>query len=152
MNLEKSGHSKKKLLVISCSKNKRKLENRPALEVYDGPYYRILRKNDLTNVDVLIVSAQYGLIDSGALISAYERRMTKELADEIKPTVSSNLTLRIDSEEYEEVFFELGSLYMYATGIDPNEFEKIKVTVDKGPIGVRLHNLKSWLNGLDSET
>ena len=145
--MEKYGHSKKKLLVISCSKTKRRLENRPALEVYDGPYYRILRKNDLTNIDVLIISAQYGLINSRSLISAYDRRMTKEFANEISSTISKNLTIRLNSDEYEEAFFELGSLYMYAAGINPNEFEKIRIIVDKGPIGIRLHNLKSWLSG-----
>ncbi|MCP4539438.1 MAG: hypothetical protein GY832_20060 [Chloroflexi bacterium] len=49
-------------LILSCSQKKR-LEPGPAYLVYDGPYYRILRKHGPPwPVDVYVLSAKYGLI------------------------------------------------------------------------------------------
>ena len=58
------------LLIISCSQRKVETsEPLPALERYDGPTYRTLRKamhegRIPKNLDVLIISAKYGLIGS----------------------------------------------------------------------------------------
>ena len=62
----------RKLLIIGCSKRKRQLQEAPAIEVYDGPYYRMLRKAKLEAVDISILSAKYGLIDYKTKISPYD--------------------------------------------------------------------------------
>ena len=62
---------RRKLLIVSCSKTKRKLKNAPAMEVYDGPVYKILRKNLKQNLDILIISAKYGLIKQDGILLWY---------------------------------------------------------------------------------
>ena len=74
MSLNESTKKNRKLLIVSCSKIKKNLKQGPAVNIYDGPYYRILRKSNLSNIDVKIISAKYGLIDSNSLISPYEQR------------------------------------------------------------------------------
>jgi hypothetical protein len=38
-------YGKKYLLILSCSKTKKNINGAPAIELYDGMYYRVLRKN-----------------------------------------------------------------------------------------------------------
>ena len=142
---------KRKLLVISCSKAKRKLFNKPALEIYDGPYYKILRKSNLSKIDVMIISAKYGLIDSNYEISNYDKQMTREIAQKMGPKISNSLIEALNSGKYDEAFFELGKNYMDAVGIDLSKHENLTINVDKGEIGVRLHNLKCWLRKIEKD-
>lgn len=62
--------NKKYLLILSCSKTKKNIDRTPAIELYDGMYYKVLKKNYPTNanLDILILSAKYGLIESNELI------------------------------------------------------------------------------------
>ena len=78
------------LLIVSCSQRKRS-ESRllPAIERYDGVYFRLLRKalrEDYwpENLDALILSAKYRLIDMATPIDSYEQRMTRSRATELK--------------------------------------------------------------------
>ena len=136
---------KRKLLVIACSNMKRKLHNTPAIEVYDGPYYRILRKINLSKKDILIISAKYGIIDSNDKISFYNKRMNKKRALKLRSQVSEKLHKALSSVIYEEVFFELGKDYLDVIAINPSSYPGIKFVFDRGTIGIRLHDLKSWL-------
>ena len=56
------------LLIMSCSKTKKHLENVPAIELYDGQAYRVMRKRSPENLEILIISAQYGIIRSSAFV------------------------------------------------------------------------------------
>jgi len=138
-------NQKRKLLVISCSKIKKRIHNSPAIEVYDGPYYRILRRNNLSNIDILIISAKYGIIDSNQMISYYNRRMNKGQALKLRTQVSEMLNKKLSSVIYEEVFFELGRNYLDAVDLNPSIYPETKFIFDRGTIGIRLHNFKSWL-------
>lgn len=138
------GH-KKRLLVIACTATKRNLTNSAAIDVYNGPSFRVLRKANIRNVDVLIISANYGLIGSDFKISNYNRKMTKKRAQELRNEVSVKLDKSLASGNYDEVFVELGKTYQRAIKIDFEKFPNTKFTVDNGEIGIRLHNLKSWL-------
>ena len=59
---------RKYLLIISCSDRKiQTLGCLPAFELYDGSFYRILRKAIRegyfpNNLDILIISPKYGLL------------------------------------------------------------------------------------------
>jgi hypothetical protein len=57
MDITNTGKEKANLLVLPCSKQKKKLNNVPAIELYDGPFYRIVKKHNLSNIIILIVSA-----------------------------------------------------------------------------------------------
>ena len=85
------------LLIIACSQ--RKLSDPglvPAIARYDGGQFRVLRKAHrdgyLSNyLDVLILSAKYGLIKACTPIANYEQRMNRKRASELKAQVSSQL-------------------------------------------------------------
>ncbi len=136
---------KRKLLVISCSNDKSRLYNTEAIYVYNGPYYRILRKANLSNKDILIISAKYGAIDSNVRISFYNKKMTKKRATELKDKVSLAIEESMHSGNYDEVFFELGKNYIDTVSIRPSDYPEVRLIFDHGTIGVRLHNLKTWL-------
>jgi cytoplasmic iron level regulating protein YaaA (DUF328/UPF0246 family) len=72
------------LLIIACSQ--RKLADDDlllAIVSYNGGQFRSLRKAQregywLKNIDVLILSAKYGLIDAYKPIANYEHKMSKK--------------------------------------------------------------------------
>src|SRR4051794_5911479 len=79
-----------RLLVISCSQRK-VLDEKPipAVDRYDGPAFRVLRKylrevHD-PSLTVQILSAKYGLIDAEYPIPYYDCRMTRPVASTMKP-------------------------------------------------------------------
>ena len=145
MSLNESTMQNRKLLIVSCSKIKKNLQKGPAIEIYDGPYYRILRKSDLSNIDVKIISAKYGLIDSDTPISPYEQRMTRKVAKLLVPNVSEGVLEALSSSKYSDVLLELGKDYLNTVQVDWDKFPNKRITIDINPIGIRLHNLKNWL-------
>jgi hypothetical protein len=80
------------------------LELLPALERYDGIFFRILRKARREgtwpdNLDVLIISAKYGLLELDTAIEKYDLRMTKMRAKQLKPVVAPLLTKRVTDRD-----------------------------------------------------
>lgn len=136
---------RKKLLVISCTESKRHLYDRPALEVYNGPSFRVLRKHISDGVDVLIISAKYGVINPEFKISDYNLKMTQKRSLELRKSVSYKIDKALRSGAYDEVFFELGKTYKESLDLDFSGYLGIHIEFDAGTIGVRLHNLKTWL-------
>jgi hypothetical protein len=75
------GSATDRLLILACSQRKRPdAELLPALERYDGPAFRVLRRFLRSRApdppDVLILSAEHGLIPRDLPIAAYDRKMT----------------------------------------------------------------------------
>lgn len=140
-----TNNTKKRLLVISCTDSKREVSNAPAIETYDGPTFRILRKYLTPNIDVLIISAKYGIINSGFLISSYNQKMTSKRALELRPSITAALKEALTSGRFNDVFFELGKRYQQSLDIDFSGYSGVHIEFDAGTIGVRLHNLKTWL-------
>jgi hypothetical protein len=60
-------------LIMACSDRKRPFSG-PAVLVYDGPLFRILRQN-LPRVELFILSARYGLIPAARRITPYDVTM-----------------------------------------------------------------------------
>ncbi len=62
----------KPTLILGCSKTKRP-DGGVAIDVYDGPLFRVIRKNlDLDSISLLILSAKYGLIWHKQIIQSYD--------------------------------------------------------------------------------
>ena len=141
----------RKLLIISCSKTKRNLKQGPAIKIYDGPFYKILRKNFTENLDVLILSAKYGLIEYTKIISPYDTKMTLNLAKEIRVESTYNLLKLLKQNTYSEIFVELGKIYKDGIDFESLKQEGLNFKFDDGTIGKRLHNLKIWLCSLKNE-
>jgi hypothetical protein len=114
-------------LILSCTQAKRGDERPlPALERYDGPAFRVVRRflrqadPALRDVDVYVLSARYGLISANQRIADYDQRMTPARVAELRPEVLSRLR-EILSQGYAEVFLSLGRSYLQAV----NGFEAL---------------------------
>ncbi len=138
--------SLKKLLILSCSNKKRNISGAAALEVYDGPSYKILRKTRRNDLDILILSAKYGLIGSETPISIYNQKMTRNIARETRGRITNQLSEFLASRNYGEIYVELGKTYMNAIDFGSHKLVGQNFIFDSGTIGVRLHNLKMWLS------
>lgn len=137
----------RRLLVLACSARKRKDAGPlPALERYDGPAFRVLRKFLAVAADppdVLVLSAKYGLVPSAREISHYDTRMTPELAGEMRADVLRVLDGVVARGGHAEVAFCLGATYRAAVaGFEPTG---VTVTFVTGTQGSRLRNLRAWL-------
>ena len=138
------------MLLLSCSARKVSgSEARPAIERYDGPSFRVLRKairegHCPDKLDILILSARYGLIDAYTPIKDYDQVMTEERAMKLQETVSTALDEYISRENYEEAFVSLGPSYTIAIQ-ESILFKTSEVVRSHGRIGERLSQLKHWL-------
>jgi len=151
MNKEVKNQGKKYLLILSCSKRKKRISNAYAINLYDGPFYRIVRKNKPENLDILILSAKYGLIRYDEEISYYDQIMTIERAKELVDDVSK-LKRMLKMNHYEQIFINIGKTYALAIEKSKPMFNKYNVYWANGQIGERLHQLKNWLESIDAET
>jgi hypothetical protein len=144
----------KKLLIISCSARKKKLQHvAPAVEVYDGPFFRVLRKMKANKkcplFHIRIISAKYGLITPNTPIGYYDQRITKKNPPEWSKMVLNSLKLLIRKNNYSEIFVCVGKDYLSAMG----EIEKYvplgcKLTYAQGKIGQKLRVMKNWVTNM----
>jgi hypothetical protein len=140
------------LLILSCSQKKIKSPIfLPAIERYDGPSYKVLRKimrnsNYNNSLDIAIISAKYGLLQPNENIEDYDLKMNKEIAESIRNKVVQNLRKQILNKNYENVFVNIGSNYMLAIdGFNKNLPRNTKLLYADGKIGKRLSQMKKWL-------
>lgn len=140
---------KTKLLIQACSGRKiRTPEKLPAIQLYDGVAFRVIKKamrenSGLTsNLKILILSAEYGLISSETKISYYDRRMNKEQSERLKTQVAEYLKMTFLDNPFEKVFINVGSQYFPTlSAFDfPNSTQ-----FASGGIGYRNQQLKRWL-------
>lgn len=133
------------LLINSCSKSKKKLYGVRAIDLYNGPSFKIIRKYKPENVDVLILSAKYGLIRGDDIIDYYDEKMTPSKAETISEAIRNVLQTIIEESEYDEMFVNLGKDYILALKNIDVLSANLNVLYAQGPIGMRLHQLKQWL-------
>lgn len=158
----------RRLLILGCSSRKRHdPAPLPAIERYDGVNYRVLARAlraagegypnglpdyrlllDALGLDVLIVSAEFGLLTPVSLIPDYDRRMTAARALELQTSVSAGLDARFAVVPYREVFVNLGKVYMAATEGSEQLGTHPHVTYAVGGIGQKMAQMKHWLNQL----
>lgn len=107
------------LLIQSCSSRKASVtEPLPAIELYDGYFFRIIKKarreTDSLPVDIRILSAEHGLLHPETPIEPYDREMDAERAAELcEPVVAELANL---ANDYDQVIIVGGSQYRAATG------------------------------------
>lgn len=142
-----------RLLILACSATKRHDPVLlPAVERYDGPSYRTLRsfladhseKRDA--LDILILSAEFGLIRGDTLIPDYDRRTDTARALELRVSVTAVLRGQLDHQRYDATFVSLGRDYTPALVITDDVRSCLdNLTVASGGIGTRLGQLRRWL-------
>lgn len=141
------------LLIMGCSKRKRPDSALlPALERYDGPLFRVLRKylrspeSQQRYLHTYVLSAQFGLIPASLPIPNYDCRMTRQRAIELMEQVVPRLTDLIGERQYHEFHLCLGREYLRCLqGYESVLPRSVKVTVAEGPMGKRQFNLWRWL-------
>ena len=154
------------LLIIGCSE--RKIESPgeiPAIDRYDGPTYRCLRKFRDThrfpnnngfpyNLRILILSAKYHLIFPETHIANYDEKMTIARAAEMAIDVQLDLVrcLQFYHIAYggnpDQVFINLGKTYMKT--LDGFHWGTISTMEASGGIGQKTQQMKVWLEGIEN--
>lgn len=137
-----------RLLLLACSATKRK--NRrllPAIDRYDGPAFRTLRRfwreggRSPQPKDVYILSARFGLIRGTKKIPDYDQVMNEDRAARLGPKAGRTLKSTIRKRAYGDGLAVMGLRYRQVL-----ELETIwPFSVANGGIGYQLGILKSWL-------
>jgi hypothetical protein len=138
-----------RLLLLSCSATKRPgLSLLPAIERYDGPTYRVLRRNRPPELAVWILSAQFGLISEAKLIPDYNRRMSLRQAQELQTASSAKLDQILVSGDFTSIFLNMGKVYAVAFKAScALPMLRVRGCVNEAHegIGDRLRQMKQWL-------
>jgi hypothetical protein len=142
----------KRLLVLSCSDRKKKIkELTPAIEIYDGVNYRSIKKakregNLSNNLDILIISAKYGLLNCDDPINYYKQRITPDRAKELRIDVLPKLKMILKNNNYGEIFVNLGKDYLpVIDGFEKFVPSDTRIIYAKGGIGQKMSQMKKWL-------
>ncbi len=149
----------RRCLILGCSQAKRGDDTLlPAIERYNGPTFRVVRRfladadSALQDVDIYVLSAQYGLIAATEYIANYDRRITEARADELRPQVLARMREILD-QGCTEMFFSMGQLYLRAlNGFEDWVTDSTQVTISRAATGKRLTELKRWLHRLPEGT
>ena len=142
----------RRLLILSCSQRKRSKPGLvPAVERYDGPAFRVLRRflreqpDDSKHLDVFILSAAHGLISAERLIAEYNQVMTSQRAAELHDKVVATFANLIRTD-YTELCLAMSVKYLMALeGWSALVPPRVSVTITDGPQGLKLAQLKRWL-------
>jgi|AntDeeMetagen285_2_1112576.scaffolds.fasta_scaffold00270_2 cytoplasmic iron level regulating protein YaaA (DUF328/UPF0246 family) len=113
------------LLIQSCSATKESVDTPvPALDLYDGYFFRIIKKAVRANrfqpgLDIIIISAKHGVVEPDDHIGYYDQEMDTERANELNDEIIDAIASKVVEHEYEKVWVNLGKDYMPAVdGID----------------------------------
>ena len=140
------------LLILACSGRKfKKKYPTPALELYDGVNYRVIKKTFRDNgrpenLIIKILSAKYGLIDESFNIRNYDLRFDKKTS--AKEKFETIFRLNLVDPIPKEIFVNLGKDYLPAISGINEIFPKTKITYANGGIGVKMKEMKNWLMSL----
>ena len=137
---------RKHLLIVSCSKKKRKMGQKIlAIDLYQGRIFGLIKKFGNPKIDVLIISAKYGLLKPEDKIKYYDESMSKSKAEKLRPNVLKKLSRILKKKKYEEIFINLGKNYLLAIKgfrrfVDPS----CKIIYAEGKMGQKMKQTKDW--------
>lgn len=143
---------KRKLLIVSCSQRKHKVEGKVrAWDLYDGVNFRVLKKIEREqglppSLDILILSAKYGLIRPEDMIEWYDLRMTRDQASLLRPSNQAKLLKLLSTKSYDEVLLNVGRDYLLAMdGLNSYFDGKLDIIIPQGGIGKKMSEMKKWV-------
>jgi hypothetical protein len=140
-----------RLLVMSCSQRKTlEVGAVPAIDRYDGPAFRVLRKYRREVPDpsltVLILSAKHGLIEADHQISYYDFRLTQPVASAMRPRILERARHFLDSNNWKTIGLCAGREYQVALeGLSSLVPDGVRFDLIQGGLGPRLTRLRNWL-------
>ncbi len=141
------------LLVQSCSARKQNVEQPvPALELYDGYFYRIIKNSaqyqtGTPDVDIRIISAKHGILRPDELIGYYEQKMDTERAQQLRGSIVPTLQELIQEKNYDRIVINLGKQYQQAIEGLTESIDVPVTQIEGNGIGEKGHILKRFLNG-----
>ena len=142
---------KRSLLIISCSGAKTEDYGLvPAIYRYKGPIFPTLQKairEDYLpqNLDILIISAEHGLLKSDTPIKYYDREMCPERANELRPTIHRKLAEFLNGKDYDQLFNALWQDYQPTLeGFDFQKHFRCVIPVESGR-GWKMKHVKKWI-------
>lgn len=142
-----------RLLILACSKQKRQGDTPlPAVERYDGPPFRVLRKyrreRETREPHTLIVSGRYGLIQEDRKIPPYDEQLTQKDAERIRPTVLQSIS-KVGSARgpFDDGLICAGGTYLDAIGDPSDVLTETPLQLADGPMGRQIALLHDWLHG-----
>ncbi len=137
-----------RLLIVGCSKAKSPDPGLlPARSRYQGTFWKVIRRALREHptldqeLDILVISAEFGAIDDHHLIPWYERRMSHERASALREQIVATINTRIRQSKYDNILICLGADYRPA--LVGAHLANAYVTT--GGIGEQAHQLKQWL-------
>lgn len=141
-----------RMLILACSQRKRPDEQLlPAVDRYDGPAFQVLRRflreSPSEAPDVLILSAEHGLIPHDLPIAAYDRKMSPTRARELRPLVLAELDRITPHRSSPETLVFAGKHYLPALNLDVTPPRNAATKVCAGALGRKLAELHDWLHG-----
>jgi len=139
------------LVILGCSQRKRQTSRLlPAIDRYDGPVFRVLRKHMLQapdrSPDASILSARFGLISGEFLVPRYERRLRDDDWTLLSSRVEKQLKQTLDDVQPDRLFVSVGCQYW--TLIETPLLREVpiaKLLIAAGGIGGRASQLAHWL-------
>lgn len=144
------------LLLQSCSASKREVDGAlPAFELYSGYFYKILKKSIRdgefrSDVDIAILSAKHGVLDTDDEIEYYDRRMDDERARELNSSVVDSVARRVNDADHERIVVNLGREYQRAVRGLSDRVETPIAKIAGGGIGEKGSALYEFIRGDDS--
>jgi len=142
------------LLVVACSARKKESKTPlPAIEMYDGPAYRLLRRRLIgsdSSPAIWILSAKHGLLWSDSHIYHYDERLTKESTRHIRTDIETFVRRWGPEGRFDSMFVWAGKEYL---DLLPKEFlAQSNVHVATGGIGEKLRTLKQWCDAWQQDS
>ena len=141
----------KELIVLGCSSSKVQTSGTlPAISLYDGPWFRVLRTflRDYSwpdQLSVAVVSAKYGFVGAISPLSTYDERMTSQRAAQLNAEVTGKLRRLAATHRPAELV--MGVDYLPSIDMEslPGEWRPRPVA---GQIGQKQSHLRTRLRAL----
>lgn len=146
----------KRLLVLGPSfRRNMSSEVLPAIQRYDGLFYRVARKylRDVRDVDVVVMVDDLILVDSTTPLPYSEpegkewggQTFSNEVVEKARAKNSDFLDKKLKDRKYSEVFISMGKQYAEALP-DLSRFDVKVIFPSTGGPGPKAQALKEWLS------
>jgi len=145
-----------RIVITACSQSKKASEDLiPAIQRYDGPSFRLLRKyinKGPDDLDIFILSAKFGLLTYQTEIPFYDQTLNKKRVEDLSIlALDQARELIYCKHRNREIFVNLGKTYLEAFQPALNQIADLNsLTVASGSSGRRLSELHDWLYGEES--
>ncbi|MEM1757645.1 MAG: hypothetical protein QW770_06425, partial [Candidatus Bathyarchaeia archaeon] len=128
----------------------------PALECYDGLFFRVVRKylGDVGDVDVVVMTDDLTLVDGNSPLDYRapegsewgRRKLSREVLERARAVNERFLKKKLRDGRYDEVYLAMGKQYAAALPDLTKYGVKVVFPTSSGP-GPKAQALKQWITG-----